>query len=664
MIRRKKTSGGQAIVMVTLALIAMCGMMGLAVDLGWSFFVEKQAQAAADGAALAAVQEAVSRLGGGGSAISGFTCGSSSAGTGATQVDCEPANPPTRCGSVLATSSLHVGCSFAKTNGFDDSVARQKVTMQSDGGTNRPPTAPGVVLISYWVTARTVQTIPQLFSAVLNNTQGTVSAIATAGIVGSITPGSFYGMNHAGDCWSLPGAPGVNCGMDIKNGSKGSIGPCPGGSGTGTICAPAGVFLSSTCNSSSPTGNTCSQPWAGDGGSHGGIETSSIVVMGTGGPPNGGAITGTWTNASGANVGATYSNNAATFKDPTSPNPQPPLQASSPIPSCGVLGGNLTGTVGPYQYYSYTTLLGGKPKPDGGQISINGTTTFSSAGGCPGILSGGSAQSGSFPTVVFWGGINVVGTMNLTAGQYVMAGTSVPDTPVMTTPSSGGTIQAADTTATNTGTMFVFTDGNYPGLGGPKVQGNSGGTGQISAIPNWDQMPALYQGNINVKNSTITMEGLVNSAVGGSTLPSSMNVYSGVVWWQDRRNSMVEYNENPAFAPHCSNCTKDDGTVVGCADQTAGQCTASQTTGEIVTDNHVTATSPGVQLDPGHGSINVNGVYYQPRGAWIQIIHGTGFGTGKLQTITGSLETTSGNDKFLLQGPTNPLITYKTALIQ
>ena len=33
MSRHKKTSGGQAIVMVTLALFAMCGMMGLAVDL-------------------------------------------------------------------------------------------------------------------------------------------------------------------------------------------------------------------------------------------------------------------------------------------------------------------------------------------------------------------------------------------------------------------------------------------------------------------------------------------------------------------------------------------------------------------------------------------------------------------------------------------------------
>ena len=63
MSRRKKASGGQAIVMVTLALFSMVGMMGLAVDLGWSYFAQKQAQAAADIAALAAAQEAVTRLG-------------------------------------------------------------------------------------------------------------------------------------------------------------------------------------------------------------------------------------------------------------------------------------------------------------------------------------------------------------------------------------------------------------------------------------------------------------------------------------------------------------------------------------------------------------------------------------------------------------------------
>ncbi len=50
--------------MVTLSLFAMFGMMGLAVDTGWSYFVQKQAQAAADAGALAAVHEVYVRANG------------------------------------------------------------------------------------------------------------------------------------------------------------------------------------------------------------------------------------------------------------------------------------------------------------------------------------------------------------------------------------------------------------------------------------------------------------------------------------------------------------------------------------------------------------------------------------------------------------------------
>ncbi len=66
--------------MVTLSLISMAGMMGLAVDLGYSYFVQKEAQAAADTAALASVQEAVTRLGVT-SNVSGFTCSNAASNT-------------------------------------------------------------------------------------------------------------------------------------------------------------------------------------------------------------------------------------------------------------------------------------------------------------------------------------------------------------------------------------------------------------------------------------------------------------------------------------------------------------------------------------------------------------------------------------------------------
>src|SRR5690348_6560806 len=124
--RRKKDSGGQALILVTLALLAMCGMMGLAVDLGWSFFVQKQAQTAADGAALGAVQEAYSRLIAGSSPVSGFTCADPLSGSGATSIEC---HAQVRCQSVTATSNLNNGCQYAIRNGFDDTAARQIVTM-------------------------------------------------------------------------------------------------------------------------------------------------------------------------------------------------------------------------------------------------------------------------------------------------------------------------------------------------------------------------------------------------------------------------------------------------------------------------------------------------------------------------------------------------------
>jgi uncharacterized membrane protein len=59
MTRRKKASGGQSIVMVTLALFSMVGMLGLSVDLGWAYFVQKEAQAAAYAAALGATRDAM-----------------------------------------------------------------------------------------------------------------------------------------------------------------------------------------------------------------------------------------------------------------------------------------------------------------------------------------------------------------------------------------------------------------------------------------------------------------------------------------------------------------------------------------------------------------------------------------------------------------------------
>jgi hypothetical protein len=65
--------------------------------------------------------------------------------------------------------------------------------------------------------------------------------------------------------------------------------------------------------------------------------------------------------------------------------------------------------------------------------------------------------------------------------------------------------------------------------------------------------------------------------------------------------------------------------------------------------------------------MTMTGVLYQPRGAWMTINAGTGaVANSHLQVITGSLVFTTGggNAHVVLLGPTLPMVTFKTALIQ
>lgn len=655
--KRHKNSGGQALVMVTLALMAMAGLMGLAVDLGWSYFVQKEAQAAADGAALAAATEAMAKVRIANIAVTALTCNN------VPDVDCQGTVTP--CTQYTGTTSnLNNGCLYAKTNGFDytSSSSRQNVTIQSNI-TSPPPTAPGVNNIVYWVTVRTVQQIPQLFSAVLGNTLGTVSAVATAGIVGSIQPGSFFGMNQAGDCITDPNSLAVTsgkaCGVDIISGTGAGGMNCPGApGGKADVCAPSGIIMASSCHATVGTVlGKCSQAYAGQSNSSVGVYGSSIVVKqdSTGAGALGGS--GTWTPST-----ATASSNPSTFQDPTAPNAQPPLQTTSPIGACGYPGGVVKGnnlTLGPYQYYSYDAVSG---KPDGNAINltnVTGKVTFSNAesGQCPGggVFNGVGAagQTNSFRSTIFWGGLVTGDQATFGPGQYIMAGTSSPNAGATVFNANNGSKGSTITGDQTTGTMFVFTDGDYPGLANQK-----------SLIDPSGYMPPLYQGSLAFKNANIDLYGLVGSSNSSSGLPSAMDVYSGVAWWQDRRNSVVGYNE----AAGCPDCTKDDGSVIYCNNSDCSKSSASKLA-NMLAANHVTATSPGITMDPGNGNIAVHGVYYQPRGAWMEFVHGTtGFSCGPsncpLQVVTGALIEDTGDTGLLLAGPANPLIKYKVALIQ
>src|SRR5467141_1013527 len=103
--RKHLSNRGQALILVTFALIPMFGLLGLVVDIGWMEFVRKSAQTAADAGAMAAVLQFQS------------TNFSTSFTSGVGAVVCQSS---TSC-SPAPGNFLHSGCDYAASNGFSSS---------------------------------------------------------------------------------------------------------------------------------------------------------------------------------------------------------------------------------------------------------------------------------------------------------------------------------------------------------------------------------------------------------------------------------------------------------------------------------------------------------------------------------------------------------------
>jgi len=614
--QRKQKSSGQAIVMVTLALISMAGMLGLAVDLGWSFFVQKTAQMSADGAALAAVQETYKRNGGG---LGTLTCGATA--------DCQTNQP---CSAIASSSNLANGCLYALNNGFSSGVAgrNQEVRMTSNVSTP-PPTVPGVTDIKYWVTVRTVQVVPQLFSAVLGNTRGTVAAIATAAIAGSITPGSFYGLNHQGDCLTGLGSTiktPFNCGVDVDVSGSGSANTCLNmdGSSSGVdakLCAPAGIFLASQCSGASLQGCGTGSATAVGNNFAGQTQGGSARVW---------AQSGTQISGNG-NVNdptmwkptnSITRNSSADFSDPTQNLKQPPIVNSSQ-PSCSVPNGIIpAGTYGPYQYFAVNPTTG---RATGAPVTIGNNNVVSFDPGstaCPGTASA-AATTGTFQTFTFWGGVNINGNsntaVNFGAGQYVLAGT---------TSSTGATLfvdmNGTITGNSSLGTQFLITDGSYSSQGTNLSLPAPLTTAGFTAA-------SFKQGYTDIKNASGNLT--------GATATSPLSDYQNFLFWNDRRNSNMQIDpDTAAFVGRNRPPTTTD-------------------------------TSPQFVLEPGGMALSLKGVMYQPRGAWTYLNSGgsTTTGNAHLMMVTGALTcgtTGCGSTSVTLLGPSAPIVRYITSLIQ
>jgi Flp pilus assembly protein TadG len=116
-IRRQR---GQALLMISISAVLIFGMLGLAVDLGWGYFVKKSARAAADAAAMAAARKAFASLGSKGP----YTCGAG--------LDCQAI--AVNCSTLAPSSNLYNGCQYALKNLTTGLSTAQNLLMASGTG--------------------------------------------------------------------------------------------------------------------------------------------------------------------------------------------------------------------------------------------------------------------------------------------------------------------------------------------------------------------------------------------------------------------------------------------------------------------------------------------------------------------------------------------------
>jgi Flp pilus assembly protein TadG len=171
---------GQTLVLATLSLFMLFGIMGLAVDLGWSYYRKQVAQTAADSAALAAV------------VVAENSTGNNTIVCGANNVLCQAA---TACPTISGgpANNIQNGCLYAKANGFIN-AGNQTVRMAASASGVAPD--PTQFSILYTVTAYIQESNPQLFSGVGGNSQGQVQAVATAEVVQLPLPYCIYALNR------------------------------------------------------------------------------------------------------------------------------------------------------------------------------------------------------------------------------------------------------------------------------------------------------------------------------------------------------------------------------------------------------------------------------------------------------------------------------------
>jgi Flp pilus assembly protein TadG len=609
---------GQAIVMVTLALFAMCGILGLAVDLGWSFFIRRNAQAYADAAALAAVEQAL-------------RSGQTTAATCAANVNCT-ANGYSCASSITSvTVNLDSGCLYAKGTaagsgwqGFIDGTNNGATeTSKFDSGLGNPP---GLTIGAlYWARSRVSQTIPQLFSAILGNTSALVGGTATAAVLNVVSTSGVWGLDRSGDTNPTSSVGGNQ--NKVPNGADLWLG------GSGKLSLPGRVNLASNAN--------------GAGGVYSGSTGGSGTVTSGGTYYNsGGATSGTgWTPA------ATAKPDSSAFTDPMAGKISPPVPSGLPACPIDLSALNNKGlhdkVLGPGIYYP-SDSSGNLIK---GQIPFGSNVTFAAGGSCTNGVQQGSSGFGNY--IILGGLANSGSTWNFEPGRYVLAGVQPANgssaNPILNLSNQAAVSDLGTAGAQNTdaGEVFVLTDYNYQGLSSVLP----------SQVANSSNLSSYQQGYVNIAGGSSQIINLHGLNTSNSTVQAdNLDQYGPLLFWQDRRNSTVQYNTETAGSRNPAT----DG-YVACGNY-ANSCpnSASQLTANGVDSNKY---SPVFNISGGSNQ-KLYGVIYQPRGSLFYMQGGGSVSSPlPIQVITGAIYL-QGSAELSVTTLTNPIVQQVIALVQ
>jgi hypothetical protein len=496
---------GTVLIMVTVSLTVLFALLGLAIDLGWMYFVKRSAQAAADAGALAAVVEALDKVGQNGS----FACGA----------DYSVCQSPEPCEAVAEpATNVEQGCEYTARNGFRHSAGGQQIVSFASGVDPEPPTVPGIT-VEYWVTATVAERIPASFSAILGRAFGVSSARATAAVVQtSVTP-SLILLNRENDC--LPMDNGNNaCGVNLLVQSNDN-------GGHYAAEAASGIVLASAANGSGGS------RYAGENRGGGTVTAPYTYIRGQGDYYLQGSSD--W-NAAPTNG----QRDGPLFLDPMRGKGQPP--APKGLPDMPVAGGILTGgstpetalVLPPGNYYA---TQGSPPKATGEPLKFSGHVRFTNNGS-------------GFGEYVFFGGVEnqSAGTVvTLAPGAYYFAGVlpkSNGDPRNLFEISKNMTLKdQTESFGANSdaGELLVFTDLNYPGLEVPPLVG---------------QLPTELRHGSSGFAAGSTDSAMVNlHGLNGSSpqLPEAYRKFAPTVVWQDQSNSVVKYDSLGHIDTSCGN---------------------------------------------------------------------------------------------------------------